>query len=961
MYRFFEAITRPLLEATKPGVVIEVGSDYGHQTELVADWCAAHGAVLHCVDPLPKYEVADWQARWPEAIRFHLALSVDALPQIGHADVVLIDGDHNWYTVKRELELVAAEATRAGKPFPLVLLHDVAWPYGRRDLYYDPSTIPAEFRQEHRKGGLSPDSAEVLEHGFNDHLENAVMERTPRNGVLTGVEDFVKEYPGELRLETIPGIHGLGILLDAAEAERIGETFTEILGSQGLRNVMKAVEADRIGRLQDISKLQRQVARKQGQLAKKQQEFRDLQAHERKMLELRQQQIKAVKAELAQTTKQAHEDVVGAKRLTREREKRIAELKTELDKLRKRRLVRVALKASSVAKPVFKAKARAASARYRLQSRRIAKKYDRPEQFYQHIGQLMRDGVQASFLNALEASEKQLAQVVPAPGQDPLVSIVMPTYNRADLIGKAIQSIVEQSHTKWELFVCDDASTDSTEEVVRAFGDDRITYLKLEKGGAANARNAGLAQAKGALFAYLDSDNIWHSRYLESHVAALGEHPGRHASYSKYVDVIVDGGRMRLKKAADTPFDYEKLSQRNYIDLNSFVHRREMYEQYGGFNTDLVRQQDWDLILKISFLREPLYLNRFLTFYRRNEDWGQITTTQREDMSAPAIIRSSVARYYSEGMPPHSHENTPGLTIVSWDICRNHFSKAYNLAEAMQAPDRVQMLGFRFFDEPIFPPYAGVEHAFETTFLDGGEFPDWAPTFAEAAKSVHGDVVYAVKPRLPSLGVALLANHLHGTPVVLEMNDLESVVTSPKSGQKALRTELSKVDPADPRLLNPYGELWTAIMESLVPKLPLRATHNKNLDDHFGGGAFQMRNLKDDKFFDPDRYDRDAIRARLGFSPADRVILFGGLVRKHKGIFRFAKLVKQAGENYKLLVVGSRETPDLRKLRELGGDQVKILDPVDRNAMAEVNYASDAVILWLDPDVPASHYQMPYS
>jgi glycosyltransferase involved in cell wall biosynthesis len=149
-------------------------------------------------------------------------------------------------------------------------------------------------------------------------------------------------------------------------------------------------------------------------------------------------------------------------------------------------------------------------------------------------------------------------------------------------------------------------------------------------------------------------------------------------------------------------------------------------------------------------------------------------------------------------------------------------------------------------------------------------------------------------------------------------------------------------------------------MEGLVPELPFKVTHNSFLDRHFGGGSYFLRNPKDEQHFDPDLYVREEVRQRLGYAPKERVLLFGGMVRRHKGVFELAELVNEPGSPYRLLVVGSRDTPDQAKLKDAVGERVKIVEPVDRNEMAAINLASDAVVLWLDPDVAASQYQMPY-
>ena len=90
-----------------------------------------------------------------------------------------------------ELHAIQQRAAELKLAFPLIFLHDIDWPYGRRDLYYDPSTIPAEFRHRYAKKGIAPGRSELLDSGgFNLHLDNATHEGGPRNGVLTAIEDF---------------------------------------------------------------------------------------------------------------------------------------------------------------------------------------------------------------------------------------------------------------------------------------------------------------------------------------------------------------------------------------------------------------------------------------------------------------------------------------------------------------------------------------------------------------------------------------------------------------------------------------------------------------------------------------------------------------------------------------------------------------------------------------------------
>lgn len=558
----------------------------------------------------------------------------------------------------------------------------------------------------------------------------------------------------------------------------------------------------------------------------------------------------------------------------------------------------------------------------------------------------------------LQSVEAELAQ----KAETPLVSIIMPTFNRAGIIGEAISSICWQTYTNWELWVCDDASTDETEAAVAAFGDARIRYVKLPKGGAAAARNAGLGRATGELIAYLDSDNIWHPKFLSRMVLALSERRGHFAAYSDYLDFeVLRGNEVKIRSIAVPEFDHERLLGKNYIDLNTFVHRKELFDIFGGFDEALTRRQDYALIKKYTWLRDPLHVRSVLALYRRDKALNQITHVSRSDLSCVPLIEDTVERYLREGLPLPAGRPVRRVTILAWDMCRNHASKPFALAEALSRDYSVQLVAFRFFDEPIFPPLEGVEPGFDTVYFDGRDFPDFFSAFRAALDVIDGELIYAVKPRLPSLGLALLANAKKGTPILLEANDLETVVRAPSASDRHADKRLDDADLGDPGLLSPHSELWSQLMDSVAGQLPVTLTHNLNLDRHYGWRSLYMRNVKDEAVYDPALYDRDAIRSELGFAPGDRVILFGGLLRKHKGIYELVELVEWLEDpRYKLLFAGSRPTPDQKKLVERYADAIRVLPPQSREAMARLNLAADLVIIWLDPDVPASHYQMPY-
>ena len=154
MFLLWDVAIAPVLHAAGPGVV-EIGALRGETTVRMLDDLGAD-AELHVIDPEPQFDPAEHERAFAGRYHFHQGVSLDVLPTLGPVDAALIDGDHNWYTVSNELRLLAEGARRHGTGLPVLVLHDVLWPYGRRDLYYAPERIPAEFRQPLRPGRHQP-------------------------------------------------------------------------------------------------------------------------------------------------------------------------------------------------------------------------------------------------------------------------------------------------------------------------------------------------------------------------------------------------------------------------------------------------------------------------------------------------------------------------------------------------------------------------------------------------------------------------------------------------------------------------------------------------------------------------------------------------------------------------------------------------------------------------------------
>jgi hypothetical protein len=215
MFPFWDVAIAPIFDAVGARRVVEIGALRGENTVQMLQRMGPD-TELHVIDPVPAFDPAEHEKEFPGQYHFHRDLSLNALPELPPMDVALIDGDHNWYTVYHELKAIAATSAAAGAPLPVLILHDVCWPYGRRDLYYAPDQIPEEFRQPYAQRGIRPGKSDLAARygGLNPTMYNAKHEGGPRNGVMTAIDDFISEYDKPLTLLVIPIYFGLAIVVE---------------------------------------------------------------------------------------------------------------------------------------------------------------------------------------------------------------------------------------------------------------------------------------------------------------------------------------------------------------------------------------------------------------------------------------------------------------------------------------------------------------------------------------------------------------------------------------------------------------------------------------------------------------------------------------------------------------------------------------------------------------------------
>ena len=218
----------------------------------------------------------------------------------------------------------------------------------------------------------------------------------------------------------------------------------------------------------------------------------------------------------------------------------------------------------------------------------------------------------------------------------PLVSVILPTYNRAELLRRAVNSVLAQTYPNWELIIWDDGSTDTTREIVSSYKDDRIKYFFDMNHGVAYARNRAVEVSTGKYLAFLDSDDEWVCEKLSVQVDILNTYSQievlfcdfmniiestqeKHRTFQQYSSVMkllnveqVDDNLVIIKEGL-----LESLTVEDFIAMASVFIRRELLDRMGSFNEELRNFEDFELWWRLglagicfAYINE-VYLTRY--------------------------------------------------------------------------------------------------------------------------------------------------------------------------------------------------------------------------------------------------------------------------------------------------------------------------------------------------------------
>ncbi|ERN42345.1 putative glycosyltransferase [Rubidibacter lacunae KORDI 51-2] len=548
MRLFWDIAIQPILELLQPKVIIEIGSDRGYTTEKLLDYCEREDSCLHVIDPLPKFDLEPWEQHYGKHVTFYKLLSLNAIPIAPSGDLVLIDGDHNWYTVYNELKLVEKHSSSKGKAFPVVLLHDVGWPYGRRDLYYNPENIPIAYRHAYKQQGLSLDTPELLESGgFNAHLNHSIYENAVRNGVRTAVDDFVSESDLALSLYELPGFNGLGILATdtCLQARQQLASFLEAFRTPpAIDRLLRALEKERLRGELDRQKFKtalRNNQQKSKQSIEKLEEkynrdTADLKARLEKFQHTRQQQQKQFTKGLEANISSLEAQICSNKKALEQAEQDIFRLGSWIEEFNQ-----------SITSILDTNRWRLGSFLYLIFRKIRGQSLDEPPELQQSrlIGRVRawqrtyegrRDRGSQRFQNHLIlpalSSRGSTSYLLPAgkssSRREEKVDIIVCIHNALADVRLCLNAIVRETKPPYQLYLVNDGSGEETSCYLREFTSQHpnITSIETEvAGGYTKAANRGLRASSAEYVVLLNSDTIVPSGWLERLLECLKSDP----------------------------------------------------------------------------------------------------------------------------------------------------------------------------------------------------------------------------------------------------------------------------------------------------------------------------------------------------------------------------------------------------------------------------------------------------
>ena len=332
---------------------------------------------------------------------------------------------------------------------------------------------------------------------------------------------------------------------------------------------------------------------------------------------------------------------------------------------------------------------------------------------------------------------------------------------------------------------------------------------------------------------------------------------------------------------------------------------------------------------------------------------------RRAGGSPRAVSTAAELRPPSKGSLPPSALVTPRLRkqvtvlVLAWDVGHNPLGRAYLLAEALARSYTVVLAGFQFprYGEAVWKPLR--DSSFRTVSIPGRSFPEFQRTLETLTRRVDADVVVACKARLPAVQAGLMLKALRNRPLLVDVDDYELSFFPNRQPLSDLSIQTADA------LAEPFEEAWTRYTENLLSFADRLLVSNPELQRRFGGVV--VPHARDETVFQPELVDREAARRALGLDADQKVVMFVGTPRPHKGVLEILDAVKALQrKDYCFVIVGTPPDQGFADvLRDRGENTLRLIGDIPFDQLPEVTAAADLICLLQDPETEIAQYQLP--
>ena len=332
---------------------------------------------------------------------------------------------------------------------------------------------------------------------------------------------------------------------------------------------------------------------------------------------------------------------------------------------------------------------------------------------------------------------------------------------------------------------------------------------------------------------------------------------------------------------------------------------------------------------------------------------------RRAGGSPRAVSTAAELRPPSKGSLPPSALVTPRLRkqvtvlVLAWDVGHNPLGRAYLLAEALARSYTVVLAGFQFprYGEAVWKPLR--DSSFRTVSIPGRSFPEFQRTLETLTRRVDADVVVACKARLPAVQAGLMLKALRNRPLLVDVDDYELSFFPNRQPLSDLSIQTADA------LAEPFEEAWTRYTENLLSFADRLLVSNPALQRRFGGAV--VPHARDETVFQPELVDREAARRALGLDADQKVVMFVGTPRPHKGVLEILDAVKALQrKDYCFVIVGTPPDQGFADvLRDRGENTLRLIGDIPFDQLPEVTAAADLICLLQDPQTEIAQYQLP--